>query len=110
MDLFTVDDQKHSNEKARSAMVPNPIYEGPLYEIISPQNFDPLAANIESDSDQVQELRYLDNPILPARADTSVIPVTDNALSPTPGDDNYTVMSPIVSQGATSNVINKTDN
>ena len=86
---------------SHAAMVPNPIYEGPMYETIVLQNFDSPAANAESESDRISESRYLENPILfPARrsgeADTRIIPVTDYAsLTPAPGDDNYTVMSPI---------------
>ena len=87
-------------------MVPNPIYEGPMYETIVPQNFDPLAANIQSDSGQNQESRYLENPIFPARSgetNTTIIPVTAH------GDDNYTVMSPIGSHTIT-NLMNKIEN
>ena len=81
-------------------MIPNPIYEGPLYETIHPQTFDSLAANVESDSSQERESRYLDTPILPARSgdvvvhNTGVTSVTD----PPGGEDNYTLMSPIGSK------------
>ena len=84
-------------------MVPNPIYEGPMYETIVPQNFDALAANVESET---LELRYLANPILPARSggETNAIiaPVTDNASATPRSDDNYTVMSPIGSHSISS--------
>ena len=109
--FFPTDGQKQSVQVVQSAMVPNPIYEGPMYETIVRQNFDSLAANAESESDRISELRYLENPIFPARiggeADTRIIPVTDYA-SLTPADDNYTVMSPIESHSM-SNLMNKPD-
>ena len=100
MTLFTADDQKHHTEKTQSAMVPNPIYEGPIYETIQPQTFDSLAANKESDSVQERESRYyLDNPIFPAESGeaNNNTGITDSVVSTRPacGNDNYTVMSPI---------------
>ena len=111
--FFPTDGQKQSVQVVQSAMVPNPIYEGPMYETIVRQNFDSLSANAESESDRISESRYLENPIFPARisgeADTRIIPVTDYAsLTPAPGDDNYTVMSPI-GLHSISNLMNKAD-
>ena len=36
-------------------MIPNPIYEGPLYETIPPQTFDSLAAKLDVENDSSQE-------------------------------------------------------
>jgi len=59
MHLLTED---KSAKKACEAMVPNPIYEGPLYESIQPE-FSTLTT--PSSTTNMMESRYLDNPIHP---------------------------------------------
>ena len=73
-------------------MIPNPIYEGPLYESIT-QQFSTLAASVE-----VRESRYLDNPVSPMTREDLVDTKTDGIIEcrvSLKSDDNYTVMSPV---------------
>jgi len=117
MHLLTED---KSAKKACKAMVPNPIYEGPLYESIQPE-FSTLTT--PGSTTNMMESRYLDNPIHPAMLNkaskstdngTAIVEVgtpnqknrKENAEREIPflethpahihgSDDNYTVMSPI---------------
>lgn len=100
--ILTVGGETQSARVIQSAMVPNPIYEGPMYETIVPQNFDSLATNVESEN---PESRYLATPILPARSgetNARIGPVTNNASTAGGTEDNYTVMSPIGSHSILS--------
>ena len=113
--------EDESAEKACKAMVPNPIYEGPLYETIQPEFCTLTTLGPATD---LMESRYLDKPIHPAMPleasenGTAIAGVEtlsqvrgeenknreDCSLEvhcvPIPGatpssEDNYTVMSPV---------------
>jgi len=117
MHLVLTEDK--SAEKACNAMVPNPIYEGPLYESIQP-GFSTLTT--PGSATNMMESRYLDTPIHPVmlnepsktsdngtaigesgtsnqrngeeNADGEApLPETCRAHIPS-SEDNYTVMSP----------------
>jgi len=60
MHLILTEDK--SAKKACNAMVPNPIYEGPLYESIQP-GFSILTT--PGSTTNMMESRYLDTPIHP---------------------------------------------
>ena len=81
------------------SMVPNPIYEGPLYETIG-QPFSTLSSNGET-----RESRYQDNPVYPATKEgmQDYHISVDEKLGPVYGqtliEDNYTVMSPARVEG-----------
>ena len=118
MHLILTEDK--SAKKACNAMVPNPIYEGPLYESIQPE-FSTLTT--PGSATNMMESRYLDIPIHPvmlnepsktsdngaaigesgtpnqrngeenAKRESSFL---ETRRAHIPGsEDNYTVMSPI---------------
>ena len=76
-------------------MVPNPIYEGPVYETIDPQ-FQPLIPHrdtpnypaIESNSAAVLNVET----VLPLNGNVPAAVSTDTILSNVRSEDNYTVM------------------
>ena len=76
-------------KKAQTAMIPNPIYEGPLYESIT-QQFSTLAASVEA-----RESRYLDNPVNSTAAREETDGTTMHGAHCQKVDDNYTVMGSV---------------
>ena len=84
-----------SAEKACNAMVPNPLYEGPLYEAIHPE-FKSLTSLPASPMEPPRYLpihQALPSEVAKALQDGTAIAVAGELL-PEKNEDAYTVMSP----------------
>ena len=95
--MFLVLTDDRSIEKACDAMVPNPIYEGPLYETIHPElksltSFPPAPVVMEPPR-YLPIRRSLPSEVAKALQDGTAIAVAGELL-PGKNEDAYTVMSP----------------